>query len=204
MASSRRRSSRYIPIAWRFLNTWLGAPSAEAQERAAGRGSPCSTVGSGRLSCVSPTGFRLRALPPSTRRTRIWCPPDDRGCLPRVDPPEDIAAAAFRRLAAAAGIRRGFAPHQLRHAHAVELARERVPLNVFQCQLGHVNLGTTSIYLQGIDSSAATRRASAVGLRASRRMKVCPTPGGRRWSNLRRPNSLPLSVRTRWSCQPTC
>jgi site-specific recombinase XerD len=30
----------------------------------------------------------------------------------------------FRRLAARAGVRRRFAPHQLRHAHAVELARE--------------------------------------------------------------------------------
>jgi site-specific recombinase XerD len=58
----------------------------------------------------------------------------------------------FRRLAAHAGIRRRFAPHQLRHAHAVELAREGVPLNVIQRQLGHANLGTTSIYLQGIDT----------------------------------------------------
>ncbi|MGA3363240.1 MAG: site-specific integrase, partial [Solirubrobacteraceae bacterium] len=40
-------------------------------------------------------------------------------------------------------------PHQLRHAHAVELAREGVPLNVIQRQLGHANLGTTSVYLQG-------------------------------------------------------
>ncbi len=56
----------------------------------------------------------------------------------------------FRRLAAEAGVRRRFAPHQLRHAHAVELAREGVPLNVIQRQLGHANLGTTSIYLQGI------------------------------------------------------
>jgi site-specific recombinase XerD len=30
----------------------------------------------------------------------------------------------LRRLAAQAGVRRRFAPHQLRHAHAVELARE--------------------------------------------------------------------------------
>jgi integrase len=32
----------------------------------------------------------------------------------------------LRRLAAQAGVRRRFAPHQLRHAHAVELAREGV------------------------------------------------------------------------------
>ena len=59
----------------------------------------------------------------------------------------------FRRLAARAGVRRRFAPHQLRHAHAVELAREGVALNVIQRQLGHANLGTTSIYLQGIDTA---------------------------------------------------
>jgi integrase/recombinase XerD len=59
----------------------------------------------------------------------------------------------LRRLAAAAGVRRRFAPHQLRHAHAVELAREGVPVNIIQRQLGHTDLGTTSTYLQGIDPS---------------------------------------------------
>jgi hypothetical protein len=34
---------------------------------------------------------------------------------------------------------------------AIELAHEGVPLNVIQRQLGHRNLGVTSIYLQGID-----------------------------------------------------
>ena len=59
----------------------------------------------------------------------------------------------LRRLAAEAGLRRRFAPHQLRHAHAVEMAREGVPLNVIQRQLGHANLRVTSVYLQGIDSA---------------------------------------------------
>jgi site-specific recombinase XerD len=36
-------------------------------------------------------------------------------------------------------------------AHALELASEGVPLNSIQRQLGHANLGTSSIYLQGID-----------------------------------------------------
>lgn len=57
----------------------------------------------------------------------------------------------FRRLAVTAEVRRRFAPHQLRHAHAVEMAREGVSLNVIQRQLGHANLGITSIYLEGID-----------------------------------------------------
>lgn len=63
------------------------------------------------------------------------------------------ARAELRRAAADAGVRRRFAPHQLRHAHAVEMAREGVPLIVIQRQLGHSNLGITSIYLQGIDNS---------------------------------------------------
>ncbi len=59
---------------------------------------------------------------------------------------------ALRRYALAAGVRRRFAPHQLRHAHAVELAREGVPLPVIQRQLGHSYVSTTSVYLQGINT----------------------------------------------------
>ena len=33
------------------------------------------------------------------------------------------------------------------------MAREGVPLIVIQRQLGHTNLGITSIYLQGIDNT---------------------------------------------------
>jgi integrase/recombinase XerD len=33
------------------------------------------------------------------------------------------------------------------------MAREGVPLNVIQRQLGHAHLGVTSIYLQGIDTA---------------------------------------------------
>jgi len=43
---------------------------------------------------------------------------------------------------------RGRAPR-----HAVEPAHEGVPLNVIQRQLGHANLGTTSICLQGIENA---------------------------------------------------
>lgn len=59
----------------------------------------------------------------------------------------------LRALAVAAGVRRRFARHQLRHAHAVELAREGIAVNIIQRQLGHTDLGTTSTYLQGIDPS---------------------------------------------------
>jgi site-specific recombinase XerD len=63
------------------------------------------------------------------------------------------ARAELRQLAVDAGVRRRFAPHQLRHAHAVELAGEGVAINIIQRQLGHTDLGTTSAYLQGIDPS---------------------------------------------------
>lgn len=81
------------------------------------------------------------------------------------------ARATLRHLAVAAGVRRRFAPHQLRHAHAVEMAREGVPLNIIQRQLGHSNLGITSVYLQGIDNEeiidTVHRRAAPVLLPAS-------------------------------------
>jgi integrase/recombinase XerD len=81
----------------------------------------------------------------------------------------------FRRLAARAGVRRRFAPHQLRHAHALELAREGVPLTIIQRQLGHANLGTTAIYLQGIDpeeliATVHMRRASMMSASAGLRL----------------------------------
>src|SRR4051794_12667329 len=85
------------------------------------------------------------------------------------------ARADLRRAAATAGVRRRFAPHQLRHAHAVEMAHEGVPLIVIQRQLGHTNLGITSIYLQGIDNAEIidavhARRARMVPVSASLRL----------------------------------
>ena len=85
--------------------------------------------------------------------------PDRRGpvCDSRADGWSPVGGVggtqAVHHAAAAAGVKRRFAPHQLRHAHAVEMAHESVPLVVIQRQLGHANLGITSVYLQGIDSS---------------------------------------------------
>jgi site-specific recombinase XerD len=71
----------------------------------------------------------------------------------------------LRHLALKAGVRRRFAPHPLRHAHAVELMHEGIPLPLIQRQLGHSHLSTT----------ARTSRESTT-TRSSRPS----TPGGRR------------------------
>jgi site-specific recombinase XerD len=83
------------------------------------------------------------------------------------------ARSEIRHAAAAAGVRRRFAPHQLRHAHAVEMAHEGVSLIVIQRQFGHSNLGITSIYLQGIDNAEIidtvhARRAPMIPVRTTR------------------------------------
>ncbi len=78
----------------------------------------------------------------------------------------------LRRLAHQAGVRRRFAPHQLRHAHAVEMAREGVPLNVIQRQLGHANLRVTTVYLEGIDS------AEIISAVHARRAPMMPASAG--------------------------
>jgi site-specific recombinase XerD len=94
---------------------------------------------------------------------------------PRPTWASDAARAQLRRVASKAGVRRRFAPHQLRHAHAVELAHEGVPLNVIQRQLGHTNLGVTSIYLQGIDNAeiiATVHARKAPMIPASTRLQI--------------------------------
>ena len=80
--------------------------------------------------------------------------------------------AHLRRLALEAGVRRRFAPHQLRHAHAIEMAHEGVALNIIQRQLGHTDLGVTSIYLQGIDN------AEIINALHSRRPPMMPASAG--------------------------
>jgi site-specific recombinase XerD len=62
------------------------------------------------------------------------------------------ARVELRHLALKAGVRRRFAPHQLRHAHAVELMHEGIPLPLIQRQLGHSHLSTTGTYLEGINT----------------------------------------------------
>lgn len=72
---------------------------------------------------------------------------------------------ALRRTAAEAGVRRRFAPHQLRHAHAVEMAREGVPLNVIQRQLGHANLALPRSISRASTAARSSRRCALVVLR---------------------------------------
>ena len=114
------------------------------------------------------------------------------------------ARADLRQLAVDAGVRRRFAPHQLRHAHAVELAREGVAINIVQRQLGHTDLGTTSTYLQGIDPSEiidAVRSRRQPTISAHRRTDPLtaeyddsPPAVSRRAAPLTRSPGLPLST----------
>ena len=72
------------------------------------------------------------------------------------------ARATLRHLAAAAGVRRRFAPHQLRHAHAVEMAREGVRLVVISASsaIMRVILSSASVLVcreRGHDACASRR-----------------------------------------------
>jgi site-specific recombinase XerD len=113
----------------------------------------------GPLLCVVNGATRGRHWSPAAARAELW------------------------RTAAAAGVRRRFAPHQLRHAHAVEMAREGVPLIVIQRQLGHSNLGITSVYLQGIDSGEIIETVHA---RGAPMIQSAPRCGSDRWTRKRR------------------
>ena len=107
-----------------------------------------------------PVGPLFCVIDGATKGRRAWAGTAVRGEL--------------RRLALEAGVRRRFAPHQLRHAHAVELAREGIAVNLIQRQLGHTDLGTTSTYLQGIDP------AEIIEAVHSRRAPMIPATAGLR------------------------
>ena len=78
---------------------------------------------------------------------------------------DSAARVELRHLALKAGVRRRFAPHQLRHAHAVELMHEGIPPPLIQRQLGHSHLSTTGTYLEG----STPRRSSRPSTRGARR-----------------------------------
>jgi integrase len=77
------------------------------------------------------------------------------------------ARADLRRTAARAGVRRRFAPHQLRHAHAVEMAHEGVPLTSF-----NVSWATATSASPRSTSKASTMPRSSKSF----------TPAARPWS----------------------
>jgi integrase len=58
--------------------------------------------------------------------------------------------ALFPRLARKAGIEKRVHAHGLRHSFAAELAKENVPINLIQRQLGHASVATTDRYLNSI------------------------------------------------------
>ena len=93
--------------------------------------------------------------------------------------PDSAARVELPHLALKAGVRRRFAPHQLRHAHAVELMHEGIPPPLIQRQLGHSHLSTTDTYLEGINteeiiSTDHARRATPFGPRATHPTRWAP------------------------------
>lgn len=74
---------------------------------------------------------------------------------------ETAARGAIRDLAKTAGVPRRCAPHQLRHALAVEMAREGHPIIYISRQLGHSNVGTTATYLSGISNDEVVKAVMA-------------------------------------------
>jgi hypothetical protein len=130
-----------------------------------------------------------RRRPPLRRR---WT--DRRPTLVGSRGPSDLG-----HLAVSAGVRRRFAPHQLRHAHAVEMACEGVPLVVIQRQLGTRTSASPAFTSKGstaarssIPFTSVPRQCCQPALdsgngRSNKRIQHAqpraPTPDGReRWS----------------------
>ena len=70
------------------------------------------------------------------------------------------ARTELHHLARKAKIPRQVAPHQLRHAHAVELLHEGIRLPLTQRQLGHSHLLTTGTYRRALTPRRSSRRST--------------------------------------------
>lgn len=64
----------------------------------------------------------------------------------------------LKRLAARAGIRKRIAPHQFRHAFALEWDREGVRMTLLSRQLGHASAAVTAVYLRSISNDEVIER----------------------------------------------
>ena len=110
--------------------------------------------------------------------------------------PATAVRGELRTLAAQAGVRRRFAPHQLRHAHAVELAREGVPVNIIQRQLGHTRPRHHQHLLAGDRPERDRQRralpptADDARQRRTRPLNAWGVRAGGRVSRARRPRGL--------------
>ena len=120
-------------------------PSAGTVRVLHGKGDRARTVGLDTTACAYiERWLDRRAALGINGHSRLFCTLDG----------APLAAAYVRallpRLARKAGIEKRVHAHGLRHTHAAELAREGIPVNVIQQQLGHSSLATTDRYLRHV------------------------------------------------------
>jgi integron integrase len=96
----------------------------------------------------TPADWRWTWVFPASRRT-------GRGRLWHVH--ETTVHRAIRRAAARAGINRRVSPRTLRHSFAAHLLRSGHDIRTVQELLGHRDVSTTMVYLQGTETSARVR-----------------------------------------------
>jgi integrase/recombinase XerD len=118
-----------------------------------GKGSKMRTVGAdaGLLSLID----AWLAVRPKKRGAPLFCTLD--GGLVSTSYARQMTARRSRRL----GIDPTIHPHSLRHAYACGLAREGFNVPSIQRLLGHSDLVTTAIYLDGLGADEAVAAAAS-------------------------------------------
>lgn len=117
-----------------------------------GKGGKRRTSGTdaGALAEVSRWLMERARLPIDQARSPLFCTIQKPGVGGHLH--DAYVRTALKKLAVEARIPKRLAPHQFRHAHAVELAREKTPIRLIQLQLGHASLATTATYLSSISA----------------------------------------------------
>lgn len=150
-----RRMRALIALLWRSglrIQEALDLVEADLNPDAGTVTVRCGKGGKRRISAMDPYGFS-QVIPWIMERRDL--PAGPLFCVvegPTRGQPWTAAGVrqGFAKLKEATGFEGRFAPHQLRHSHAVGLAKEGVLLPLLSRQLGHSNIATTSTYLSGI------------------------------------------------------
>lgn len=122
-------------------------------QRGKGNKRRTAILDAGRAELVATWLERRRRLGITARTAPLICGISSNNLGEPLDPSQ--VRRMVKRRAAKAGIEKRVHPHGFRHAHAVELLQDGIPMGSIKAQLGHSRTATTSVYLDGLSPEAA-------------------------------------------------
>ena len=158
------RLGEVVALQWGDVNFDASRLRVERQARKADRGALASTKGAAATITLAPQAKALLAELKLAAGPVLPTAPVFRNTYGGHRQPRDVQRA-FTQARDRAGLD-GFRFHDLRHAHASELARAGVPVAMIQTQMRHAQLSMTLRYVHDVTSTEQASEALGTALAA--------------------------------------